>query len=422
MGNQYEQEKTLMSIRGAGHTVSSLLFMDAKLILALYIFLKRMEKEGILKGGEVLDFQKFVKATEGKFDLMNVPVDIRKTDMLKELDDLKIRYYVMPELDEKTGTRQIAVFTEDREKFSAWMEQKINALLRSGGERTAGQLERLTDRNTTIVSIPVKNAEFLEKLKEDFDALWINYARLPDLNVGDGCVQFLTASADLKKVEHWFQLYRDDMSAKGVDIPDMQTMTEEEYLTSAEMNPEEYMASGNKKVQEANAKYAGREKGALEEWFDEADTRIRSVEEEAYEHFDRNPEYVEVSIDKETLVDGCCYQPAPDSADARHFFASRIPGTSGNEEQVLILPKEQIFLTNDGKTYAAFLGRKERPLVLDASGKPVTADKRSTGAALAESYKRAMKRTQKPEKAVETVQDAAKKMAEKIPANPILAK
>lgn len=424
MGN-YEEERTMMNVRGAGHTMSMLLFMDAKMMLSLYVFLKRMHQEGILKGGEVLNFEKFMKATEGKFDILNVPTEIRKTDMLKELDDLKIRYHVLPNLNEKNGMRQIAVFTEDRQKFSAWMEQKILGLLQNGGEKTVGQLNRLTDSNTSIVSIPCEGTENLQKLKEDFNALQINYAQLPDLNVGDGCTQFLVANADMKKVEHLFSLYKDDMLAKGEDIGEMKSVTPEQYMNTAEMDVDDYVATGDEKVQAANQKYEGKGKGPLESWFDEKNTRTQSMEDGAYEKLHKNPDYCEITIDKESLVDNCCYEMDPNSPDAQNFFASRIPGTYGTNEQTLILPKDQVFLTTDGKTYVAFLKKDDRPIILNASGKPICMDNRGTGEELAKQYDKAMKRAQKMKKEPlkkETVQDAAKKMAEKVPVNPTLAK
>ena len=41
-------------------------------------------------------------------------------------------------------------------------------------------------------------------------------------------------------------------------------------------------------------------------------------------------------------------------------FVSRIPGTWGKKEELLVLPSENVFLTNSGKTYLAFFkkGRK----------------------------------------------------------------
>lgn len=424
MGN-YEEERTMMNVRGAGHTMSMLLFMDAKIMMSLYVFLKRMYQEGILKGGEVQNYEKFMKATEGKFDIINVPEEIAKDDMVKELDALKIRYHVLPNLNEKTGKRQVAVFTEDRQKFSAWMGEKIMERLQDGGEKTVRQLNRLTDNNTSIVSIPCEGAEELQKVKADFDAMQINYTQLPDLNVGDGYTQFLVANADLKKVEHLFSLYKDDMLAKGEDIGEMKSVTPDQYVNTAEMSVEDYVATGDENVQKANEKYEGKEKGKFESWFDEKSEHMQSIENEAYEKLHNNPDYQEISIDKETLVDNCRYVADPNDKIAQQFFSSRIPGTYGSQEKILILPKEQVFRSNNGKTYLAFIKKSNRPIILNASGKPIRMENGKTGEELGKFYDPAMRKAQRTKKEAlskEAACDVGKQFAEKVPVNPMLTR
>ena len=64
------------------------------------------------------------------------------------------------------------------------------------------------------------------------------------------------------------------------------------------------------------------------------------------------------------------------------MFASRIPGTWGEKERTLVLPTDQVFQTDGGKTYLAFLAKNEKQILLDANGKPVSADHRPTGSDL----------------------------------------
>ena len=64
------------------------------------------------------------------------------------------------------------------------------------------------------------------------------------------------------------------------------------------------------------------------------------------------------------------------------MFASRIPGTWGEKERTLVLPTDQVFQTDGGKTYLAFLAKNEKQILLDANGKPVSADYRPTGSDL----------------------------------------
>ena len=64
------------------------------------------------------------------------------------------------------------------------------------------------------------------------------------------------------------------------------------------------------------------------------------------------------------------------------MFASRVPGTWGENERTLVLPTDQVFQTDGGKTYLAFLAKNEKQILLDANGKPVSADHRPTGSEL----------------------------------------
>lgn len=417
----YEEEKTMMNVKSAGRTMSALLFFDARMMMLLYTFLKRMHQEGILKGGEVEKFEKFMKATEGKFDLMNVPAELQE-NMKQELDDLKIRYHVLPSVNEKSEMCQIAVFAEDKQKFAAWYTNRIEEQLQKGGEKTTEKLNRLTERNTSIVSIPCKDTEpeAIEKLKEDFNALEINYAKLPDLNVGDGTTQFLIADADLKKVEHWFTLYKDDLLANGEEVGEMITITNEQYVNTGEITAKEYIAGADKNIQAVNEKYEGKEKGHLEQFLNSGRAEIRSIENEAYNKLHNDPAYREITINKEKLVDNCSYEAAPGSSSAEFFFASRVPGTYGETEKTLILPKEQVFQADNGKTYIAFLKKNEKPLTIEKNGRPTRSEMRLTGEELGKSYDKVGRKIAKAETLSKEapVQQAAK-LAEKIPTNPI---
>lgn len=52
-------------------------------------------------------------------------------------------------------------------------------------------------------------------MADDFQSLGINYARLPDLRVGDGSIQFEIANSDMGKVNQWYKLKQRDMLHAG---------------------------------------------------------------------------------------------------------------------------------------------------------------------------------------------------------------
>ena len=107
------------------------------------------------------------------------------------------------------------------------------------------------------------------------------------------------------------------------------------------------------------------------------------------------------------------------------MFASRIPGTWGDGEQTLVLPTEQVFRTDDGKTYIGFVERKEEQLILNADGSMVPSEKRSTGERLyAERYEPVSRKFGKKESLQkntaekEMIQNVIKQAPSKVPTIP----
>ena len=104
-------------------------------------------------------------------------------------------------------------------------------------------------------------------------------------------------------------------------------------------------------------------------------------------------------------------------------FVSRIPGTWGKKEELLVLPSENVFLTNSGKTYLAFFKKEEKPLVLNASGKVVPISIRRSGTELKQHYSKVADSLQKSSKLALSKEAAMKTgRLEKFPANPMKAK
>ena len=58
------------------------------------------------------------------------------------------------------------------------------------------------------------------------------------------------------------------------------------------------------------------------------------------------------------------------------FFISRVPGTKGADLNYLVVPKEQVFWSDDKKTYTAFLEKAEKPIVMDRNFNIISGEKR----------------------------------------------
>ena len=95
--------------------------------------------------------------------------------------------------------------------------------------------------------------------------------------------------------------------------------------------------------------------------------------------------YVEISIDKETLVDHSRYASSPELS-GKGLFACRIPGTYGENEQTLVVPEDRVFYYNGGQQYRVFLKQNEKPLVIGPSGEKIAEEKRASGEKLRNTY------------------------------------
>lgn len=376
-----DAERVMMNMHSSSRIASSLLFADVEMIMRLWTFMKRMQREHILNKGEVENFEKFIKATQGKYNIYQIPITsedkkignaIHMRSLKNQLNELKLRYHVLPDLNNEDGMAQIAVFREDQQKFSVWYGNYLNAHM-SGGEKSVQDLNNLTNRHVSIISMPCEGIE--QKLKEDFVALSINYSILPDLNVGDGNIQMYIANADLNKVEHWFKLYKDDQIKNGKtekDIGEMKVVSQEDYQETGRLDEEEYISTGNEAVQIANEKYEGQEKGEIEKAVNQMNKTIRSKDDMSYQRYHSDPSFFEITINRESLVEKSHFSNAgKEKAEEKGLFVSRVPGTWGEEEQTLLLPKDRVYETDDGKTYIGFLKKDEQPIIMDIQNRQV---------------------------------------------------
>lgn len=427
MENDQEIDKIIMNIKQGTGSVTSLVYMKAQCVMLLLQFLYRMYKERLIKPHEFKNMQEFVKATNGRFNIMNVPEMkiMSKASLKSELDNAGVRYYIFPDLNRKDGVYQVAVFSEDQGKFNAIYNRNLMQNMQ-GGMKSMEELQAVTEGNTSIVSVPMEDKK--DVIKNDFDALKVNYAILPDLKVGDGEVQVVVANVDLPKVQHWFELYKNDQLAQGNEVKDMSIINQEQYASTGKMTEEEYINTGDEKVKAANAKYEGREKGVIEKNAINSEKKIRTISDVAYDELYNNPDYHEITINAGTLVGNSMYagdimSRLPDA------FASRIPGTYGKEEELtLILPKKNVFSTDGGQTYIAFLKKDEKPMVY-RGGKPLPMEDRWTGESLYEIYAEVTRKFQngkkqalQEDKTAEVIKSAESLSADKIPSVPVKVK
>ena len=419
MENDRENMQVIMSIQKAAMLMDPFFKLTMMGTAFLITYFARLAKEGKISRGEFYSVQDFMKATEGKYTIANVPYDnnyspwevkeihekgkikytVRnsvsgeilkgkegkdlifrnrhKADLemiktnnkeklvLNELKEIGIRHVILPDLNRDDGCVQIAVFNEDREMFAGWQERYLISRMQ-GGEQTLRDLQNLTNGNTSLISIPVEG-DMLDQMKRDFINLKINYAILPDLNVGDGEIQLAIANTDVPNVQFWMQMYNQDLMNRGEMPKEMKNITLESYRRTGEMTEEQYAETATADIKKANEKYEGKEPGVIEKTVQNQDKGIRSVNCEEYGKFRADEQYVEISIDRSTLIDNSRY-----AADAelkeKGLFVCRIPGTYAEHEQTLVIPENRVFSLNGDRTYRAFLKKDEKPFVIGPEG------------------------------------------------------
>lgn len=382
-----EKNKILMSVKNSAMLMDPFFKIGAASTVMLVVFLARMVKEHKLKKGDFNNFQDFMKVTDGRYQIVNVPVDQKngliwfgKDGFSKELDTLRelgIRFTVMPDLNPENAFQQLAIFDGDKEKFSAWYESYLMSRMQ-GGEKELLSLKAFTEGRVSIVSVPLEGKENL--FEQDFKTLGINYSILPDLHVGDGDIHLMVANTDLDTLQYWYEKYKEDCLTSGEEIKDMKTVNVEDYTKTGEMTEEEYIDTASEELKKANEKYEGKEPGIIEKSVQAQDRQIQDMNNEAYEALHKNPAYQELSINHKTLVGNMSLTDAQRTEFLdKGMFASRIPGTFGDSEEILLVPTEQVFSTNNGQTYLAFVEKNEKPFVLNGRGTPIPVVNRLTG-------------------------------------------
>lgn len=463
--NNRETSGTVLAVSKAAMWMDPFFKITATGTALMVTCLARMAKERKIRKGDFKSVTEFLRASDGKYSITNIPVipagenavmdvggkrgTVADLDIRKELDEMGIKYVILPDLDKSDGFLQVAIHEGDKEVFGAWMERYLAGRM-GGGEKTFQDLQNLTGGKTSIVSIPVEGRE--EMVAADFKALGINFSFLPDLNVGDGEIQLVVADADIQKVEHWYKLYRDDRlkrdgetpetqmpetqmpetqtsemrtseartpeaqtpetqtpetrtpgtqtsetqtseiqtsetrtTGTGRRTPEMRVMDMGQYMKTGEMTEEQYVDTMDEELSRANGKYEGKAAGEIENRVAKSEKRIRTSDDAAYDRLHGHPEYVEISINKEMLVDRSSYGDVARAREAG-LFTSRVPSTWGAGELTLVIPQEQVFVADGGRTFVAFLKKDEAPLVMEKGGKPVPVAERMTGQELQDNY------------------------------------
>lgn len=396
MENDREVDQVLMNIRNASGSIISASLISARLSFMLLTYLMRLAKKGLVAAGFADNFKAFTKHTEGNFTVYNVPVSGNKAETVRKLNELEIKlqnakkptekmalrnemkklkkelpeleqlkklginHCVLPKLNGSNQTIQIAVDKKSDQLFKNWFLNHLTTEL-SGGEKGMEDLKVFTEGNVSIFNLPFEGEE-LEAALSDFQTLGMNYSVLPDLNVGDGNSQIAIPNTDRSKLEVWFKMWKDKQLREGKEPGEMYDMDQESYMDTGRMEAENYVSGSDQKYQEANAEFEAQSEEVP--W----SAKMQKENSEEYVRFLKDKNYEKITINKETLVGNMDISAKAAEMQKNGYFISRIPGTYGEEQKTLVLPVEQVFQTDEGKTYLAFLPKNRTTMVVDTSG------------------------------------------------------
>lgn len=352
-------------------------------VLLLYQFFRRLEKENILSGGEVEKFEKFVKGTGGRYDIMNIPYQEKdsllggyiKTEKLEEIkksmDAFGIRYCILPDVNGPDLRMQVAVYQEDAQKFTAFYTEYLKKYL-TGGEKKLDDFMNFTDGKASIISLPDAS---VEAMKEAMEKLRVDYAILPDLNLKDGELQISVANMNTDSVMRAYRLYQEGMLAQGRDVRDAKVMDQKQYKNTAKTDADTYTENLSPEIRKTVEKYEGQPVSEKDWLILSADTKPRDAGCLSFRNLLNDPSMEYVVIDKKELVDA-----SPLARDLTinntSWFFSRIPGTEGKEEKLAGFLKAHTFVLkdDDGVRFIAFAPKETNPVIVHPDGKLVDRD------------------------------------------------
>ena len=157
MEMERETRDVFLSIQQAARWMDPFLKLTTMGGILLLQYFARQTTERKLRSGTVKDFSEFIRLTEGKYDIMNIPA-MDTGQITKELQDLGVRHMVLPDLNKADGMLQVAVYQPDKDKFGAWYQRHILNEMK-GGEKGLCDLRNLTNGRTSILSLPLEAME-----------------------------------------------------------------------------------------------------------------------------------------------------------------------------------------------------------------------------------------------------------------------
>lgn len=400
MENDREVDSVMMNINRTSSGIISAVTFSARMTFKLLSFIMRLAKKGLVAASLSDKFQNFIQKTNGEYSVYNIPLTAEKAATMQQMNKLELElqkinnpikkasirselkklekeipelaqlkelgidFCALPKLNGSDQTIQVAIAREGEQHFKAWFMNHLTSGL-NGGEKNLEGIRVFTEGNYSILNMPFETEEDLGVMMSDFNTYGINYAILPDLNVGDGYTQVAIPNSERSLVEQWFKLWKDKALSEGREVKDLYSLDNNSYTQTGEITPEQYINSSEPQFQEVQKEFEAQSTPVP--WKE----RLAKENSPEFVKLMQDNNYHKITINKETLVDEEKYEMTD---VARRFenefgqFTSRIPGTWGENQKALVLPSNQVFSTDDDKTYIAFIDKRKDYHVVSKDG------------------------------------------------------
>ena len=385
--------------------------------LKLVQFLARAVKEKYFSQDMVENFAKFMKTTNGEFSIYRMPYvsDITRENAIENakncLDNAGIKYCVMDSVNDKDNALHISVARKDEQKFNVMFTDYLKEQL-SGGEKNADDLVNLTDRKTTIISIPDTS---LDIMKNALTEVNVNFAELPDLVPDDGEKQLRIASADLNVTKQCYEAYRRSLMKNEPEeaAAEMKVFSEDDYTDGAKETTEQYMKnSASDELKEKLQKYEKFDADEMEKELMKWDTVIKDSKGFECQALRSNMAYSEISIDWKTLINDNPINNQMERKFPKFIFAT-IPGTQG--QQIVMLPKNQVFKVENEERYIAFVNNQKKVRAYNINGNKLEFDPGETYPTGKDLLKKFEVKEANPEQAAKAIAEKVENVTPDIP-------
>lgn len=257
-----------------------------------------------------------------------------------------------------------AVYSKDKEKFNQIFMEHIKTEL-CGGEKEAEDIRNFTNGRATVFSVP---DETCPQMEEAMKRMNVSFSKIGG-DLTPYHTQYIIPNSDVSNVKYIYQTLRDDLKRDGSNIGNIEFHdSPDSMLKKTEMSTDDYIDNNiqNDKCMDAFTADTGEKTESARELDRELTKEGRSTSL-ACRKFYQNPEYMQLSLDGATLIhnpkDRLLYNVQGENPEV---FACRVPGTYKDNEQILILPRDQVFSVegSERERYIAFLKNDEPPVIL----------------------------------------------------------